>query len=49
MAINFEDLSNLDKQIDVLLSCKPLPESQIKQLCEKVSNVTRVNREPLTT
>lgn len=36
-AINFEDIANLDEQIKVLLTCKPLPESQIKILCDKVS------------
>ena len=30
-------IAGLDKQVDVLLSCKPLPESQIKILCDKVS------------
>ena len=37
-AINFEDIANLDKQIETLLTCKPLPEIQIKQLCDKVSS-----------
>ena len=36
-AINFEEISNLDASIDVLLQCKPLPENQIKILCDKVS------------
>ena len=36
-SINFEEISNLDKHIEVLLGCKPLPESQIKILCDKVS------------
>jgi hypothetical protein len=36
-AINFEEIASLDKSIEVLLSCKPLPESQIKLLCDKVS------------
>ena len=52
--INFEEISNLDKQIDVLLGCKPLPESQIKVLCDKAkeilineSNVQQV-RAPVT-
>ena len=35
-AINFEEISNLDASIEVLLQCKPLPESQIKLLCDKV-------------
>ena len=38
--INFEEIGGLDKQIDVLLSCTPLPESQIKILCDKVSHLT---------
>lgn len=37
--INFEEISNLDSSIEVLLSCKPLAESQIKLLCDKVSAV----------
>lgn len=37
--INFEEISNLDKQIDVLLGCKPLPESQIKVLCDKAKEI----------
>ena len=41
-AINFEEISNLDASIDVLLSCKPLPESQIKILCDKVSHSLRL-------
>ena len=34
---DLEVIDVLDKQIEVLLSCKPLPEDQIKQLCSKVS------------
>ena len=37
--INFEEISNLDSSIEVLLSCKPLAESQIKVLCDKVSHM----------
>ena len=37
--INFEEISNLDSSIEVLLSCKPLTESQIKVLCDKVSHM----------
>ena len=35
--MNFDEVDNLDKAIEVLFDCKPLPESQIKALCEKVS------------
>ena len=30
------DHSNLDRQIEEILTCKPLPEAEIKALCEKV-------------
>ena len=43
-SINFEEISNLDKHIDVLLGCKPLPESQIKILCDKVSILMMAGR-----
>ena len=53
-AIVFEEIAHLDKQIEVLLGCKPLPESQIKILCDKAkeilineSNVQQV-RAPVT-
>ena len=52
--INMEEIQHLDQQIDVLFDCKPLPENQIKQLCEKAkeiliceSNVQQV-RAPVT-
>ena len=35
--IDIEGIQGLDKQIEVLLGCKPLPESEIRALCEKVS------------
>jgi serine/threonine-protein phosphatase 2A catalytic subunit len=51
---NVGDIKALDDQIEVLLSCKPLPELQVKQLCEKAkeilineSNVQQV-RAPVT-
>lgn len=31
------DIDNLDKWIEQLKNCHPLEESQVKQLCEKVS------------
>ena len=37
--IDFKGIKVLDEQIDVLLSCKPLPESEIKVLCDKVSPI----------
>ena len=36
--IDFSGIKCLDDQIEVLLSCKPLPESEIKILCDKVSD-----------
>lgn len=33
---NTLDYGNLDKQIESLLECKPLSESEVKALCEKV-------------
>ena len=40
---DLEVIDVLDKQIEVLLSCKPLPEDQIKQLCQKVSFLRKRN------
>ena len=34
---NQSDIANLDRQIEQLLDCKPLPEGEVKALCEKVS------------
>jgi len=33
------DISNLDRQILQLMECKPLPESEVKALCEKAKEV----------
>ncbi len=30
------DIGNLDRQIEILMDCKPLSETEVKQLCEKV-------------
>ena len=38
---DFKEIASLDEQIDVLLTCKPLPESQIKILCDKVSALVK--------
>ena len=43
--IDLHEIGNLDKQIDVLLSCKPLPESQIKVLCDKVSQICCIGQQ----
>lgn len=32
------DSSNLDRQIEQLMQCRPLPEAEIRGLCEKVPN-----------
>jgi hypothetical protein len=34
-----DDFSVLDKQIETLMECKPLSESEVKQLCESVKKV----------
>ena len=41
MATGKAELSNadihvLDRQIETLMECKPLPENEVKQLCERV-------------
>lgn len=33
---NMADIAYIDKQIETLLSCKPLPESEVRALSEKV-------------
>ena len=35
--LNNEDISILDRQIDQLIEFKPIPEHEVKLLCEKVS------------
>lgn len=39
------DASNLDRQIQHLYTCKPLPESEVKALCEKVINENELKRQ----
>jgi hypothetical protein len=36
--LNNEDISVLDRQIEQLMDFKPIPEHEVKQLCEKVSH-----------
>jgi hypothetical protein len=33
-----DEISTLDKQIEMLLDYKPIPEHEVKGLCDKVSN-----------
>ena len=35
--IGLEDISVLDRQIDQLMDYKPIPEHEVKALCDKVS------------
>jgi len=34
--LNMSDIHGLDQQIATLMDCKPLPETEVKALCEKV-------------
>jgi len=34
--LNNEDISVLDRQIEMLIDFKPIPEHEVKLLCEKV-------------
>lgn len=34
--LNNEDISTLDRQIEQLIDFKPIPEHEVKMLCEKV-------------
>jgi hypothetical protein len=34
--LSLEDISCLDRQIDLLMDYKPIPEHEVKQLCDKV-------------
>jgi hypothetical protein len=36
--LNNEDISTLDRQIEQLIEFKPVPEQEVKILCEKVSH-----------
>jgi len=36
---NASDIANLDKQIEQLLECKPLPEAEVKNLCDKAKEI----------
>jgi hypothetical protein len=35
---NLQDIAAIDKQIETLLECKPLPESEVRALAEKVTH-----------
>lgn len=34
------DMGNIDKQIAELMACNPIPEAEVKLLCEKVLSVS---------
>ncbi len=34
--LNMGDIEALDKQIEILMECKPLAENDVRALCEKV-------------
>ena len=38
--LNMTDIGNLDRQIEILMECKPLSETEVKQLCEKVGLIS---------
>lgn len=35
--LTVSEIPMLDKQIEILMECKPLPENEVKALCERVS------------
>lgn len=37
MNLNTSELGNLDSYIELLMQCKPLKESEVKFICEKVN------------
>jgi serine/threonine-protein phosphatase 2A catalytic subunit len=49
--MNFSDIKYLDTQIDQLRECRPLPEDNIKALCEKAKEilVNESNVQPVRT
>jgi len=42
-AIDFQGIAAVDKQIATLLECKPLPESEVRALAEKVTRGIKLN------
>ena len=36
-ALSMQEIEKLDMQIQQLLDCKPLPENDVKALCDKVN------------
>jgi hypothetical protein len=41
-AIDFQGIAAVDKQIATLLECKPLPESEVRALAEKVTRMIEI-------
>jgi len=33
------EIPMLDKQIEILMECKPLPENEVKALCERAKEI----------
>jgi len=42
--LNNEDISTLDRQIEQLIDFKPIPEHEVKILCEKVFSMVHFNK-----
>ena len=36
---NLDDIKYIDSQIATLMECKPLPETEVKMLCEKAKEI----------
>jgi len=44
MNISSNEIGNLDSFIEQLMTCKPLKESEVKFLCDKVNNYKKTYR-----
>lgn len=40
--LNMGEIGNLDRQIETLMECKPLSETEVKQLCERVKIANQI-------
>lgn len=43
MNLNTSEVGNLDALIETLMQCKPLKESEVKFICEKVFFILKYN------
>lgn len=41
--LKLSEINDIDKQIEILFECKPLTESEVKELCEKVKIMQNYN------